>query len=488
MTTGKDFTAGTKYPFMRMPKMNLTTSDFDEKCDDLEDCIHQVHHFFMWYGDRKKGHRDEVRSIIFLEGLFLHMLVVIHVIYQMRGKKLYDERISRFKDILVELNEQMHLGTKYIRISNKCLEDELNNECSCVAAMRQDVVEGFRSLAGWMKEVTRDARYREQAESLTDELGLNYSMKMFGCVGDNFEQHANMVMNGLMMLACPSMKDEEPDTYRKMFDATIDDFQSGYSWKSSFDSWKRKIDKAYDILGITTDEYKMVYLKKFWAALDDREQELVERFGIEHVNARYDSERMAMGFRIYEHLNNNDDEESPRMQPEDLHQYLLYVVQKKWIDEEIDRLRPPHGKPPVGPKKRQLFKQNVNIALLIDCLNEVYCRFFVEDENQVFLKGKHKDTIMLMAYLFIICESEDYFVNSDRVPFYTFCTSKAGFVTDKSNRTFRNRIDMLEDVYRYYCLHKSQKPEKEADDDYRIVLRIFHGTKKYEEFRKKMNG
>ena len=68
MTTGKDFTAGTKYPFMRMPKMNLTTSDFDEKCDDLEDCIHQVHHFFMWYGDRKKGHHDEVRSIIFLRG------------------------------------------------------------------------------------------------------------------------------------------------------------------------------------------------------------------------------------------------------------------------------------------------------------------------------------------------------------------------------------------------------------------------------------
>lgn len=479
MTTSNNFTAGEDYPFMKMPKQKLTTSDFDEKYSDLEACVMKVYDFFMWFGSRTKSNRDELRSIIFLECLFLQMFVTIRDLFQIRDRGLNNEHTDKFKDILMTLNDQMHRGTKYIRRSNDTLERELNNDVSCAAAMRQDVVDGFREQAVWLSELTKNPQNRKRAKQLQDELGLNYKMKMYGCFGDDFEQHTNMVLNGLMLLACPSKMDAHPDEYREMFDNSLSDFQSRKTWKPSFDAWKRKILKAYDLHDIVEDKDKMVYLKKFWAALDKREQELLEKFGIEHDNARHDSERATMGQRIHEHLNNDDDELAPRMQTEDLQQYLLYVIQKKYIDEEIDKLRPdPSGKkevkPPGKKSKRQLFKQKVNIPLLINCLNEVYCRFFVDEDKEA-LKGNYTDLMALMAYLFIICESEDYFENGDMVPFYKFCTNDCQFVTTKSDRTFRNRLEKLEGV-------------KPTDEDYQKVLRIFHGTKKYEALRRLKDG
>ena len=39
----------------------------------------------------------------------------------------------------------------------------------------------------------RNQESEELADILTDALELNYNM--FGCIGDNFEQHANMILN-----------------------------------------------------------------------------------------------------------------------------------------------------------------------------------------------------------------------------------------------------------------------------------------------------
>jgi len=69
------------FPFMKMPKLKSSTSDFDEKCADLEDCISKVYNFFIWYGSRTKSRHDELRSILFLECLFLQILVDIKDIF-----------------------------------------------------------------------------------------------------------------------------------------------------------------------------------------------------------------------------------------------------------------------------------------------------------------------------------------------------------------------------------------------------------------------
>ena len=478
-----------QYPLMRMPRREVSTSEFEEKLADL-DCfiLQQVYPFFMWYGSITKSRNDDIRSILFLDGLFLQMLVSIRDISQMRGKKLCNENAYKFKDILTELNEKMRKGTQYIRRSNHCLEEELNSETSCVAFMRQDVVSGFRELSGWLQEELQKPGNKERVEALADELGLNYDMRMYGCFGDNFEQHTNMVLNGLMLLSLPSMPEKQTEDFCKLFDNSIAEMLANRSVKWASESWKKKISKEYDLNDIVEDKDKVVYLKKIWKAVDEQGQAFLDGFGIVADNTRSTTEKTTMAFRIYHNLNMDEVEDYPRMEMADLQQYLLFVIQKQYLDEEIDRLKP---KPPSKnkPAKRNLFKQNVDQEHLKACLNDVYNRFYTVDEkDKAKLEGKPNDILAVMVYLYIICEMEGYFENADKGPFFKFCKEEVGFTTYKTDRTFRNRFDDLEDVYRKYCLKGSSKLEKETENDFLQVLRIFHGKPDYEKLRLKMKG
>ena len=484
------------YPFMMMVRQKPTTSDYDEKCDDLTECILKAYPFFMWYGSISKSRDCELSSILFLESLFLQMLMDIKDIFMMRGKKLCNERTDTFKDLLVELNNEMRKGTKFIGLSNQCLEREQGNGNPIVSSMRQKVVEGFRNLSGWLREEALKPANKERAEALADELGLNYDMKLFGCIGDGFKHHTNMVLNGLILLSFPSMPDTQTDEFCTLFDNSISELKADKSWGPAFDSWRNKILKAYDLNNIVEDKYKVDYLKKIWKSLDEQEQELLRGYGIVADLTRSPNERATMGFRIYDHLNADTLDGAPRMSADDLQQYFLYVVQKQWIDDEIDRLKPPavfgraYNLPTKKVKKMyRLFKPNVNLSWMKECMSEVYCRFYVNEERET-LGGKHNGVLTLMVYLYIICEMEGFFEDAykhiNKVPFFKFCTEEAQFYTTKVNRTFRNHFDKVEDVYKKYCLHSSLKPDETAEKDFQKVLRIFHGTKFYEKLKRGM--
>lgn len=486
--TSYDPSTGGNYPLMKMPGQKPETSDFEKKCQDLEDRIREVYSFFMWYGSINKNPSDELRSIIFLEGIFLQMLVDIREIYMMRGKKLYNECTEKFKNLLSLLNEKMFRGTKYIRKSNMFLTEPLNSDTSCIVAMRQDIIKGFRNQSEWLRKELDSHENREHAERLADELGLNYEMEKFGCMGDDFKQHANMVFNGLMLLSFPSMPDVPCDTYCELFDNSMDELQSNSSWKNSFDSWKWRIEKEYDLHDIEENKDKVVYLKKLWAALDSKEENLMRGFGIIADNTRSDSERATMGYRIYHNLNMNIGEEYPRMGTSDIQQYLLYVIQKRFLDSEIDSLKPlPPGidtQKPSKRGKRRLFKLAVDTTMMADCFKEVYRRFYIDDNNRVILQGHYNDSLALMAHLFILCESEGYFENSYRMHFFKFCTAEALFQTEKTPRTFHNYLDYFEPLYKTICLKANhEEVEKETNDDFQKVLNIFHGTPKFEKMR-----
>ncbi len=483
--TSNDQNKRGNYPLMKMPRRDVPTSGFEERFAELNGFILQhVYPFFMWYGSITKSHNDEVRSILFLEGLFLQMLTFIRGIFEKRGKKLCNEHASQFKDILTELNEKMRKGTKFIHLSNRCLQDELNTEASCAAAMRQDVVAGFRDLSGWLHEELHRPGNRERAEALADELGLNYNMSQYGCIGDSFEQHTNMVLNGLMLLAMPLMPDTLTEDYSRLFDNSIAEMQANRSVKWAFESWRKKIEKEYELNSIVEDHNKVVYLKDLWKVVDEQEQTFLDGFGIVADNTRSVAERATMGFRIYEHLNADTFDNAPCMTSNDLRQYLLYVIQKQFLDDEIDRLKPP----PPGRKKgnnRRLFKQKVDQRHLVACMSEVYNRFYIV-KDKVKLEGRYNDLMAVIVYLYIICDMEGYFENADKVPFFEFCKEKAGFVTDKTDRTFRNRFDQLDDVYKKYCLKGSNKLQEATENDFLKVMRIFHGKVNYEKLRQGM--
>ena len=484
MYTGYNITTKRNYPVMRMPKQELAASDYDEKCCTLIDSICRTYSFFMWFGEKPKNEHDEVRSIIFLDGLFLKMLVAIKDIYVVRGRKLYDEHTDQFKELLKDLNEQMHRGTRFIHKSSNALDADLGNDMSCVVAMRQDVVKGFRELAEWLHKETQNQQNKKRAKKLRDELELNYDMKMFGCMGDSFEQHTNMVMNALMLLAYPAIQEAAPEVYREMFDNTIAELQ--VSWKTSFDAWKKRILKAYDLHNIVEDKDKMKFLKDLWGEVDGGEEALLEQFNIEHDTARTDSERATMGLRIYENLNGDA---NTRMDTAALRQYLLYVMQKKYLDDEIDKLRPQprtgKAKPATGKKRPPLWKSGVNLSALASCFGDVYCRYFGDGEKQEQLQGKHNDEVTLMAYLYIICKKEDYFDTEEKRAFFNFCKEEAGFTTAMSDKTFRNRLSKVEEKLRP---HPLLGVDKTTDNNFHRIRRVFHGTKKFEAIKPLKKG
>lgn len=488
------------FPFMRMPKQKPSTSDFDRKCADLEDCVLKVYHFFIWYGSLTKSRHDELRSILFLECLFLQILVDIKDIFTMRGKQLYDERTYMFKDLLVLLNEKMRMGSHFIRRSNKCLMEELNSETSYIAIMRWDVVEGFRNLSPWLCTEVEKPIIKERCRVLADELELNYQMKMFGYVGDTFERHTNMVLNGLMLLAIPSMPDTLTDDFCTLFDNSIAEFKARMSWIWYFGSWREKIDKQYDLNDIVEDKDKVVYLKEMWKALDEKEESFLAQFNIVAGNTRSSKERAIMAFRIYKHLNAEDLDDSPRMGVDELQHYFLIVSQKQWLDDEIERRKPHHNNISDPPnkkvrKKPPLFKPDVNLTYLKGCMNMVYRRFCIDEKKET-LEGDYNDLITIMVYLYIICEAEGYFEDNykdtNKIPFFKFCIDEVGFQVTKGDRTFRNRFDELKDVYIKYCLkrdnkHNEKKLNEKIEKDYRKVLEIFHGKKYFNKLRRDLN-
>ena len=318
---------------------DFSTSDYDEKCKDLEKCILKAYYFFMWYGSKNKNRHDELRSILFLECFLLRMLEFIKDIFGMRNEGLYNEATDTFKDLLVLMNDQMHCGTCYIRSSNNCLESELANEDSGTAIMRRDVVDGFSGMTVWMNELTQHPQIKKQAKDLIDELGLNYQKRMFGCTGDNFEQHTNMVLNGLMMLAVPSHTDAADDEFVGLFKNSFGAFRESNYCKEELEVLLSQIEDDYHENGLSTNEQKIVHLKKLWGAKKAEIRHFLYQQGLSYTNTISDACIGKMGRRLYEALNMDSEVFGKKMSNDELHHYFLKEAQLAFLASEIERLK-----------------------------------------------------------------------------------------------------------------------------------------------------
>lgn len=476
-----DFTREENYPLMSMPKKEHLASDFDKKCEKLNSCIQHVYDFFIWYSDTSKPYDDEIFATIWLERLLLKILDMTHEIYNLRDKKLHCHNTDMFKKQLENIRKNICKGMRYIKKSGKSLADEMGKDPQWIAARRQDLIESFRRHAAWLRQVTAMPHKRICAERLLDEMAINYDMRMFGCTGDSFEQHANMVLNGFVLLACPSAQSDDTQVLCELFNNTMTELEKMKMWKSAFGAWKLDIVDAYEIRDITDNDSKMKFLRKIWKFLDEKEQALLNVYGISHANTRYESGKSTMCQNINENINGNMAENSARMDTYALQQYLSLVSQKQYIISEIDHLKEHptlYGReePPSKVRKnRPLFKKEVSQPSLTECFNDVYKQFYID--CCVSLRGGYKD---LMVLLYIICKEKEYFESGEKNPFFRFCTEECGFQTEvKSARTFCNHLKAMDDFNPQDYCSSTRKAYKNIYDDYQSVKRIFQGSKNF---------
>lgn len=345
MKTMNDNFDGNNHPPMKLPKQENATSSFEEKCNGLEELISKSFHFFMWYASLPKCRRYELCSTFFLECLFLQMLSFIHETDNMRGRLLLDERLELFQEILKMLNDQMRTGRTFISSSNGMLVDDTKDGTSCFTEARLETVEKFREHTEWLKALCIDDDNRVRANALADKLQLNYSMKMFACMGDDFDQHANMAFNGLMMLAIPSMANYSEERFAQVFQNSIEMFRKGSSWLAAEAQLEEEIEQ--DLKDANCDSYsaKMARVKDlWWKPTRIAIRVLLGKFGITYVNVLSQSYMGQMGRQLYERLNGiriDLDDNSPliRMTNDDLCRYFKLESDLQLCAAKIEKYR-----------------------------------------------------------------------------------------------------------------------------------------------------
>lgn len=345
MKTMTENFGGNEYPPMKLPKQENATSNFEEKCNGLVEIISRSFDFFMWYAGLPKCRRYELCSTVFLECLFLQMLSYIHETDDMRGRLLLDEKHELFLKLLKMLNERMRTGRTFISSSNEILVDDTKDDTSYFAEARRETVEEFREHAEWLKAFCLDDGNRARANALADKLQLNYSMKKFACMGDDFDQHANMAFNGLMMLAIPSMADYSEERFAQVFQDSIDMFRKGSSWLTAEAQLEEEIEQ--DMKDANCDSYsaKMARVKDlWWGPTKTAIRVLLGKFGITYVNVLSPSYKGLMGRQLYERLNGiriDTDDNSPliRMTNDDLCRYFKLESDLQLCAARIEKYR-----------------------------------------------------------------------------------------------------------------------------------------------------
>lgn len=340
-----DNLGGNDYPPIKLPKQEEFASSFEEKCDGFDELISRCYDFFMWYGGMDKCRRDELCSTVFLECLLLQMLTQIREADDMRGRLLLDERPELFLNLLKMLNEKMRTGHLFIRSSNEVLVDELKSGISCFAEARRETVERFREHMDWLKTRCLDADRRAQARALANSLQLNYQMKMFACMGDDFDQHANMVLNGLMLLSLPSMAGYGEEEFAQVFQNSIDTFRKGCVWRVLEEQLEEDIDHDLRVANCDSYSAKMARVKElWWKPTRTAIRVLLGRFGITYVNVLSQKNMGQIGRQLYERLNGiridkKDDSPLVRMTNDDLCRYLKLEADLQFIAVKIEKYR-----------------------------------------------------------------------------------------------------------------------------------------------------
>ena len=339
----------------------LYTTEYASKCNDLEECICQVYAFFMWYGSTPKSLRNGLFSILFLESMFLQVLLDIKHILEMRSKGLHDELTDKFRGLLAMMNDQMHRGISYIRSSSIFAESELPGKNLPMAALRQDVTGDFSKLADWLKGLTHKPQNKILAKGLIDELGLNYQKRLFGVMGDSFELHTNMVMNALMLLAVPSHSDASQEKFAELFKNSYGTFCRSSYCKEGLEVMWAKAEDYYLASGIVTNEQKMLYLKKLWGEKKTDIRTFLEQRGVNYTNLNSNENVGKMGQRLYHALNADANATGQRMSNDDLCLYFLKEAQLASLATEIERLKLIHEDPTPG---KAFFAEHVKRAEL----------------------------------------------------------------------------------------------------------------------------
>ncbi len=447
-------TMGVDYPMIDPKLFRSEKSAYEQNCEKLNDSLCQVFNYNVWLDSADKFEFEALLVIICVEFRFLHMMNCLKGLYEWCMGRLLNMRHSFFLDLLHKVAARMQTLIDFVHKSHRLLRNMLTED-NILTLKRALLVKDFCKQTDWLYAMTADGEVRRLANSLFKEQELHYNPAMFITRGVSLSDHALAVMNSLIVLSLPMTQEKTNDDYEAMFDKSFADFLNSDGWKTRKPEWMLEIESKGDIFVQHGHGTKAEFLKGIWNQLYRHEDELLRKFGIQHVSVASGNGKAIMSHRLYESLNRKravDDDDPPQMTDADLREYFLCLAQRQYITEEIGKIQPP----PVKVRQTEVLPPPVDIVsetvktktsskktFMKHEVDERKLPSVMRDANKQHLDNRHmmvegsvawKDYHVAVCLSFYLCDSKNadwslfaglsraFYKSFDKKEFCTMCT------------------------------------------------------------------
>lgn len=464
-----------------LPNPPKLKSGFGKKCDYLLKFIPAILGLFQWFGANTEEER--VCSLQYLGYKILRALDMANELYASRGEVLRDEMCDAFFSFVNVIDDWAQSVERFIRAADGLLK-RVFDEGAALSGMGTLVLL-YGQQVEWLEGVNTDVQLRKFAVEKCEEWGMNYNLSVGDEVTGYFRRLVYALFDGVILLSLPSHAAVSSRKFGALYENTLRNFCESEKWLSDKDLLVEQIEEECRNNGLTTNKLRESLLKEKYNDLCGARNDFLKRFDIKPIGMTTDKCKEYLGKQLYLHLNAQTEEEGKlvKMTDADLDEFLNLEARRQYVYGEISKLQNKKSKP------SGIFREGVDGEKMADCFHEVHQCFFGKNAT-LMLRGKYKDEVSLVAFLFIVVEKEKLcksnFYENCKKPFFDFFTKEAMIEIAGTEKTFYNRLaDNLKTFREHLLANKLTMVEARSDINYNFqaVQKVFHGTKKYGELR-----
>lgn len=476
-------------------KFTLRMCEFEEKCEYTFRYLPHVVHLFQWFGLDTTVERAS--ALQHLGYMLLRELNNMQEVYDLRKLQLCDEHCDRFEKWLRMIDDHIK---KFCQFSDEATE--LLASVDWDVPKRRLFVQLNQAYARIENIVCKHNSIEISSEKC-NELNLHYDPENMLTEPMGIRKFFYFILHFLTLLALPSHRDETDKELVVFLRSSFDMFRNsdlGKSWQ------ERYAEKLQEEIADQDDEQQLEIVKNRKKGLTAEIREYLEKFGVGYYGIDKDKSAGRLCRQLYERLNgiHTDDEKEQeidcdikpvKMKNKDLRFYFVKEVHMQYLTRKINELNEAlERKKHVGNRKIESNRKNpvtteekkkswdgifiVDENKLATCFSKLYDSYFGEKRKNR-LEGKC-DQSLFFAYLYLLVEKEqlgkENFAENTRKPFFEFIKEKVVRETDKTMRTFHNRVDELQS-FRNMLLSKDENYQENPLWKNSIHCKNFHGIR-----------
>lgn len=468
--------------------------EFEEKCEYTFKYLPHVVHQFQWFGLNTVTERTS--ALQHLGYMLLRELDNMQEVYAIRKLQFCDEHCDKFQDWLCLIDNKLK---KYCQFADEA-EEVLNNACWDFAKRR--LLLRLNQTSKWMEDAVTAKNMLERSSDKCNDLNLHYDPDNLVGESDGTRKFFYLILHFLALLAVPSHKDITDRELVSLFRNSFDMFKNSNLGKNILEKYAYSLR---DELTGLNDEQQLETVRRNKLKLTAEIRESLEKFDVDYCGIDKEKNASRLCRQLYERLNGiHGDEEKEhetgcdarpkRMTNKDLRSYFAKEVHMQFLigkinelNEVIDVSKKPERRRKNEPDKKsaaqaEAKKNSWSGIFIVDenklaiCFGKLYNIYFGE-KRKYQLEGKH-DQSLFFAYLYLLVEKEqlgkENFAENTRKPFFEFIKEKVVRETDKTMRTFHNRVEDLQ-KFRENLLSKDEKMRENTAWRNSTHYKNFHG-------------